>query len=80
MRLVALPAGATMLASMPPEVIFGAGYVHGIPRLDIPALRESDASLGVSYVMGLRKDDATALASGMLMGQHGTRQCSETSG
>ncbi len=53
---------------LPDDAIFGAGYVAGIPRLGVPSLRESDASLGVSYVMGLRKDGATALPSGMLMG------------
>jgi len=48
----------------PDNAIPGAGYVPGIPRLGIPALTESDASLGVAYVMGLRKDGATALPSG----------------
>jgi beta-glucosidase len=51
----------------PPEAIPGAGYVPGIPRLGIPALAETDASLGVAYVMGLRKDGATALPSGMAL-------------
>ena len=53
---------------LPAEAIPGAGYVAGIPRLNVPSLRESDASLGVAYVMGLRKDGATALPSGMAMG------------
>lgn len=53
----ALPAGA----------IPGAGYVAGIPRLSVPALTETDASLGVAYVFGLRKDGATALPSGVAM-------------
>jgi beta-glucosidase len=53
---------------IPPEAVTGAGYVAGIPRLGVPALRETDASLGVSYVAGLRKDGATALPSGMAMG------------
>ena len=52
----------------PPEAIIGAGYVPGIPRLKVPALTESDASLGVAYVMGARKDGATALPSGMAQG------------
>jgi beta-glucosidase len=55
-------------APLPADAVPGAGYVAGIPRLNVPSLRESDASLGVSYVMGLRKDGATALPSGMLMG------------
>jgi beta-glucosidase len=53
---------------IPKEAIFGAGYIAGIPRLGIPALKETDAGLGVSYVGGLRKDGATALPSGMAMG------------
>jgi beta-glucosidase len=52
---------------IPADAISGAGYVTGIPRLNIPALRETDASLGVSYVAGLRKDGATALPSGLAM-------------
>lgn len=53
---------------VPAEAPFGAGYVEGIPRLGIPALTETDASLGVAYVGGLRKDGATALPSGLAMG------------
>jgi beta-glucosidase len=53
---------------VPAEAIPGAGYIQGIARLGIPALTETDASLGVSYVMGLRKDGATALPSGMAQG------------
>lgn len=53
---------------MPPDAIPGAGYVPGVPRLGIPALKETDASLGVSYVSGMRKDGATALPSAALMG------------
>jgi beta-glucosidase len=49
----------------PADAVMGAGYVPGIERLGVPALRESDASLGVSYVMGLRKDGATPLPSGL---------------
>jgi beta-glucosidase len=52
---------------VPAEAIPGAGYVPGIPRLGVPSLRETDASLGVSYVFGLRKDGATALPSGLAM-------------
>lgn len=53
---------------LPKEAILGAGYVAGIPRLGVPALTQTDASLGVSYVGGARKDGATALPSGMAMG------------
>lgn len=50
---------------IPADAIPGAGYIPGVERLGIPALKETDASLGVSYVMGLRKDGATALPSGV---------------
>ena len=44
-----------------------AGYVPGIPRLGIPALAESDASLGVANGRHMRPGDtATALASSIL--------------
>jgi beta-glucosidase len=52
---------------IPADAIPGAGYIHGIPRLSVPALKETDASLGVAYVFGLRKDGATALPSGVAM-------------
>jgi beta-glucosidase len=56
-----------MRTRIPKDAVFGAGYVGGVPRLKVPALRESDASLGVAYVFGLRRDGATALPSGMAM-------------
>ncbi|MGC9953121.1 MAG: beta-glucosidase [Rhizomicrobium sp.] len=44
-----------------------AGYVRGVPRLGIPALRESDASLGVANGRHMRPGDtATALPSTLL--------------
>ncbi|WP_294356665.1 beta-glucosidase [uncultured Sphingomonas sp.] len=53
---------------IPADAITGAGYVAGIPRLGVPALKETDASLGVSYIAGLRGDGATALPSATAMG------------
>lgn len=50
---------------VPDEAPPGAGYIAGIKRLGIPALTETDASLGVAWVGGLRKDGATALPSGL---------------
>ena len=47
----------------PEDAVFGAGYIPAIPRLGIPTLRATDASLGVSWVGGGRKDGATALPS-----------------
>lgn len=52
---------------LPADAIAGAGYVPGIARLGIPPLRETDASLGVAWVSGARKDGATALPSGLAM-------------
>lgn len=49
---------------LPPEMANAAGHVPGVPRLGIPALRESDASLGVANNMEQRAGDtATALPS-----------------
>ena len=52
---------------VPEDAISGAGYVHGIPRLNIPSLKETDASLGVAFVSGQRNDWATALPSAVAM-------------
>lgn len=54
-------------AQVTPDAIPGAGYIAGIPRLGVPALRETDASLGVAWASGARKDGATALPSGLAM-------------
>lgn len=56
-------------AEQPQGVIFGAGYVKGVPRLGVPALIESDASLGVANMASVmrRGDVATALPSGAAM-------------
>ena len=65
--IMALPFSAT--AKLPEGAIIGAGFVAGIPRLHVPALTESDASLGVAWILGLRNDGgATALPSGMAQG------------
>ncbi|WP_189621862.1 beta-glucosidase [Novosphingobium colocasiae] len=50
-------------AKFPEDAIFGAGYTPSISRLGVPALKETDASLGVAYLEGGRKDWATALPS-----------------
>jgi beta-glucosidase len=63
--IMAMPYGDVKI---PEGVPFGAGYIPGIERLAVPPLTETDASLGVSYVGGLRGDGATALPSGMAMG------------
>ncbi|MCP3733471.1 glycoside hydrolase family 3 C-terminal domain-containing protein [Sphingomonas sp. RP10(2022)] len=63
--IMAIPFGDT---KVPTGVLLGAGRVEGIPRLGVPALTETDASLGVAYIGGLRGDGATALPSGLAMG------------
>lgn len=64
--IMPLPVGPNP-PPIPADAVAGAGYVPGIARLGVPALKESDASLGVAYVFGLRKDGATALPSGLAM-------------
>ena len=55
-------------AKRPAGVPIGAGVIMGVPRLGIPDLTETDASLGVSNLNDLRKGDvATALPSGMAL-------------
>jgi len=52
----------------PEGAIGSAGYIPGIPRLGVPALQESDASLGVTNPLGVRPGDgATALPSGQAL-------------
>lgn len=51
---------------MPKGLPYTAGYIPGVPRLGIPALMETDASLGVANPHALRPGDgATALPSGL---------------
>lgn len=52
----------------PPEARPGAGYVVGVPRLGVPALYETDASLGVSWIGGARGSGGTQLPSGVAQG------------
>ncbi|MGN6818270.1 MAG: beta-glucosidase [Sphingomonas sp.] len=48
------------------ELIQAAGHIDGIPRLGVPLIRESDASLGVANQVEQRKGDtATALPSSL---------------
>ena len=54
--------------AIPKEAILGAGFVRGVPRVGVPDMRETDASLGVTWVGGLRHDGAVALPSGMALG------------
>ena len=48
------------------ELIPSAGHIDGVPRLGIPVVRESDASLGVANQVEQRRGDvATALPSSL---------------
>ncbi|HSI06665.1 MAG TPA: beta-glucosidase [Myxococcota bacterium] len=63
MRLV---RGYVAITKRPKEALVGAGYVRGVPRLGIPELFETDASLGVANQADTRKGDvATALPAGL---------------
>lgn len=63
--IMAVPIGGVVV---PPEAVPGAGYIAGVPRLGVPALKETDASLGVAHAGGIRKEGATALPSALAMG------------
>lgn len=56
-------------ASWPADAIPAAGYVPGVPRLGVPSLRETDASLGVTNPFNVRDGDtATALPASIVLG------------
>ncbi len=56
------------IKEIPKGAIGSAGYIPGIERLGIPALQESDASLGVTNPLNIRPGDgATALPSGLAL-------------
>ncbi|MBT0724936.1 glycosyl hydrolase [Rosenbergiella sp. S61] len=66
---------------LPPEAIGSAAYYPAIPRLGIPALQQSDASLGVSALGGIRSGDhATALASSLALGASFDPELAEATG
>ncbi len=65
---LSLPIKGLPQISFPKDAVPGAGYVAGVDRLGIPALRETDASLGVTNPFGVRKGDvATALPAGLAL-------------
>ncbi|MGO4257371.1 beta-glucosidase [Marmoricola sp. RAF53] len=53
---------------IPEGVPMSAGYVPGVPRLGVPALTMSDASLGVTNPGYREGDTATALPAGIALG------------
>jgi beta-glucosidase len=52
---------------IPPGVAMSAGYVPGVARLGVPALRMSDAGLGVTNPGYRSGDTATALPAGLAL-------------
>lgn len=55
-------------ATKPSGAIGSAGYVPGVPRLKIPALQETDATLGIANPKDVRPGNtALALPSGLAM-------------
>jgi beta-glucosidase len=55
-----------LMTPPPADSAGGAGYIAGVARLDIPALNETDASLGVTNPRRARPGDgATGLPSGL---------------
>jgi beta-glucosidase len=55
-----------MMKPRPADVLPSPGFVPGIPRLGVPALRETDASLGVANY-GRDNDRTTPLPSGLAL-------------
>ncbi|HTE39687.1 MAG TPA: beta-glucosidase [Steroidobacteraceae bacterium] len=52
---------------LPPGAEVGAGYIEGIPRLGVPALTETDASLGIASALNVRKQGATPLPASLAL-------------
>jgi beta-glucosidase len=61
--------GESFAGSTPPKAAIGsAGYVPGVARLGIPALQETDASLGIRNPDNIRAGDvATAMPSALAL-------------
>jgi len=75
---MAIPLGDEPL---PEGAIGSAAYYPAIPHLGIPAMQQSDASLGVSALGNIRPgDNATALASGLLLAATFNPQMAEETG
>ena len=60
------PMAMPFFGPMPAGALGSAGFIPGVPRLGIPALQESDASLGLTNPQEVRpKDGGTPLPSGL---------------
>ena len=57
-----------LMRKRPADAVISAGYTPGVPRLGLPSLRSTDASLGVANLMNMRRGDvATALPSSLAL-------------
>ncbi len=56
-----------LMKSRPPGIPMSAGYIPAQPKYGIPAIRESDASLGVANAGRGDTDDAAPLPSGLAL-------------
>ncbi len=57
-----------LMPTPPTQSAGGAGFIAGVPRLGIPPLNETDASLGVTNPRKVRRGDgATGLPSGLAL-------------
>ncbi|MFZ0832274.1 MAG: glycoside hydrolase family 3 C-terminal domain-containing protein [Mycobacterium sp.] len=65
---------------IPEGVPMSTGYVAGVPRLGIPALMMSDASLGVANLGYRPGDTATALPSSLAIGASFNRDLARAAG
>jgi beta-glucosidase len=65
---------------IPEGTPMSAGYVPGVPRLGVPALLMSDASLGVTNPGYREGDTATALPAGISLGASFNRQLARAAG
>ncbi|CCG86522.1 glycoside hydrolase family 3 C-terminal domain-containing protein [Erwinia piriflorinigrans] len=67
--------------ALPPEAIGSAAWYPAIPRLGIPAMQQSDASLGITALGNVRPgDNATALASSLLLASTFNPEMAELTG
>jgi beta-glucosidase len=67
-------------ARIPEATPMSAGYVPGVPRLGVPALLMSDASLGVTNPGYRPGDTATALPAGVALGASFNRALARAAG
>jgi beta-glucosidase len=67
-------------ARIPEATPMSAGYVPGVPRLGVPALLMSDASLGVTNPGYRPGDTATALPAGIALGASFNRALARAAG